>query len=226
MAAEQSIWFYFINASLLVKAVMLLLLGASIASWTIIFQRGMFLKRARQISAEFEEAFWSGSDLSKLYSDITASEYEAEGLESIFEAGFKEFARLRKQPGAAPAVVMEGVQRAMRIAYAREVDKLEHHLAFLATVSTTSPYIGLFGTVWGIMNTLNALGNATQATIAMVAPGISETLVATAMGLFAAIPAAIAYNRYVNDAERLANHYATFQDEFTSILHRQAHGGV
>lgn len=225
MAADQSIWIYFADAGAVVKTVMLMLLAASIASWTIIIQRGMFLKRARQISTEFEEAFWSGTDLSKLYTELSSSDYEREGLECIFEAGFKEFTRLRRQPGVQPAVVMEGVQRAMRIAYARENDKLEHHLAFLATVGSTSPYVGLFGTVWGIMTSFHALGNATQATIAMVAPGISEALVATAMGLFAAIPAVIAYNRYSNVVDRISSHYATFQDEFTSILHRQAHGG-
>lgn len=224
MTTDQSFWIYFVDAGAVVKIVMLLLLAASVASWTIIIQQGLFLKRARQIATEFEEVFWSGTDLNKLYSELSSSEYDREGLECIFEAGFKESTRLRKQPGVPPAVVMEGIQRAMRIAYARELDKLENHLSFLATVGSTSPYIGLFGTVWGIMTSFHALGNATQATIAMVAPGISEALVATAMGLFAAIPAVIAYNRYANEVERLSNHYATFQDELTSIFHRQAHG--
>lgn len=226
MATDQSLWIYFADASLVVKTVMLLLLAASIASWTLIIQRGLYLKRARQIAAEFEDAFWSGTHLTKLYAELCASDYQREGLECIFEAGFKEFTRLSQQVNVSPTAIMEGVQRAMRIAAAKEGDKLEFHLAFLATVGSTSPYIGLFGTVWGIMTSFHALGNATQATIAMVAPGISEALVATAMGLFAAIPAVIAYNRYANEVERLANHYATFQDELTSILHRQAHGEI
>lgn len=225
MPADQSILFYFTNASIVVKLVMLLLLAASVMSWTIIFQRGAFLKRARLAIAEFEDIFWSGTDLTKLYTEINERDEEPEGLESIFAAGFHEFARLRKQ-GVAPSIIMEGAQRAMRIAYSRETDKLEQNLAFLATVGSTSPYIGLFGTVWGIMASLNALSGSQQATIATVAPGISETLVATAMGLFAAIPAVIAYNRFVNDVERLLNHYDTFQEEFSAILYRQAHAGV
>jgi biopolymer transport protein TolQ len=148
-------------------------------------------------------------------------------LENIFQAGFREFSRLRKQPGISPDAVMEGSQRAMRIAYSHEMDRLEQHLSFLATVGSTSPYVGLFGTVWGIMTSFHALGGASQAsmTISMVAPGISEALLATAMGLFAAIPAVIAYNRYANQVERLLNFYATFQDEFSSILYRQLHAG-
>lgn len=194
-------------------------------SWTIIFQRGKTLKRARLAITEFEDIFWSGTDLSKLYAELNDREEEPEGMESIFVAGFHEFARLRKQ-GIAPSIIMEGTQRAMRIAYSREMDKLEQNLAFLATVGSTSPYVGLFGTVWGIMASLSALGSVQQATIATVAPGISETLVATAMGLFAAIPAVIAYNHFVNDVERLLNHYDTFQEEFSAILSRQAHAGI
>ncbi|CAM4441822.1 MAG: Tol-Pal system protein TolQ [Legionellaceae bacterium] len=226
MATDQSIWLYFANAGFVVKMVMLILLAASVISWTIIIQRGIFLKRIRQIATEFEEAFWAEGDLNKLYTDISSGEFDRESLECIFEAGFKEFLRLRKRANVEPAVIMEGVQRAMRIAYAKEIDKLENHLSFLATVGSISPYVGLFGTVWGIMTSLHALGNASQATIAMVAPGISEALVATAMGLFAAIPAVIAYNRYTNEVERLCHFYATFQDELSSIFHRQAHGGI
>jgi biopolymer transport protein TolQ len=140
-------------------------------------------------------------------------------------AGFREFIRLRKQGGVAPSVILEGIQRAMRIARSREMDKLEQHLSFLATVGSTSPYVGLFGTVWGIMTSFHALGSAQQATIAMVAPGISEALIATAMGLFAAIPAVIAYNRFANEVERLLNQYDTFQEEFSNILYRQVHAG-
>lgn len=226
MATEQSFLMYFMDAGGVVKTVMTLLLIASIASWTMIFQRGLFLKRARVAVAEFENLFWSGTDLTKLYADFHAHDEDMAGLGSIFQAGFKEFMRLSKQVGAQPATVMEGAQRAMRIANSHEVDNLEQNLSFLATVGSTSPYIGLFGTVWGIMTSFHALGNVQQASIAMVAPGISEALIATAMGLFAAIPAVIAYNRYSNDVERLLNHYDTFQEEFSSILYRQAHGSL
>lgn len=226
MGAEQSLWGYFANAGMVVKSVMFLLLLASLASWTIIFQRGFFLKRARAAAEEFQDIFWSGIELSKLYTELNVRGERQEGLEHIFQAGFKEFAKLRMQSGVAAATVIEGTQRAMRIAYSREMERLEQHLAFLATVGSTSPYVGLFGTVWGIMTSFHALGGAQQLTIAMVAPGISEALVATAMGLFAAIPAVIAYNRYANDVERILNHYATFQEEFSNILHRQAHASA
>lgn len=227
MATDQSLWVYFADASLVVKTIMLLLLAASVTSWTLIFQHGMFLKQARRAVAAFEDLFWSGNDLNKLYKQLSSNNNDPQGLESIFQAGFREFFRLRKQPGIVPAVMVEGAQRAMRIAYAREVDKLENHLAFLATVGSTSPYVGLFGTVWGIMTSFHALGASQQTTtIAMIAPGISEALIATAMGLFAAIPAVIAYNRYSNDVERLLNHYDTFQEEFSTILHRQLHTSV
>ncbi len=225
MPADQSILTYFTDASLIVKLVMLLLLAASIMSWTIIFQRGAFLKKTRLAIAKFEDAFWSGTDLTKLYNELNEQEAEPEGMEHIFTAGFQEFIRLRKQ-GVAPASVMEGAQRAMRIAYSREMDKLEQNLPFLATVGSTSPYVGLFGTVWGIMTSFHALSGMQQVTIATVAPGISEALVATAMGLFAAIPAVIAYNRFVSDVERLLNHYDTFQEEFSAILYRQTHAAA
>lgn len=221
--ADQSLLAYFLNASPVVRAVMLMLVIASIVSWTMIFQRSIFLKKARETMAIFEELFWSGNDLGKLYTDLTTEEAEPGGMENIFQAGFREFVRLRKQAGATATSIMEATQRAMRIARSREMDKLEQHLSFLATVGSTSPYVGLFGTVWGIMTAFHALGGAQQATIAMVAPGISEALVATAMGLFAAIPAVIAYNRFANEAERLLNQYDTFQEEFSSILYRQVH---
>ncbi len=223
MTTDQSLWMYFINASPIVRAVMVLLVTASIISWTMIFQRGIFLKKAREAIAKFEDLFWSGIDLSKLYTDLSSEKEEPQGLGSIFQAGFREFVRLRKQGNATPAMILETTQRAMRIARSREMDKLEQHLSFLATVGSTSPYVGLFGTVWGIMTSFHALGTAQQASIAMVAPGISEALIATAMGLFAAIPAVIAYNRYANETERLLNNYDTFQEEFSSILYRQAH---
>lgn len=222
MGANQSLWVIFADASLVVKVVMMLLLAASVVSWTFIFQRWMYLKNLNQSLNEFENEFWSGKDLTQLYASVR-NENE-NGLSEIFQAGYKEFVRLRKQTNIANSHLIEGVQRAMRIAYAREVDKLEQHLPFLASVGSVSPYVGLFGTVWGIMNSLHALGNVQQATIAMVAPGISETLIATAMGLFAAIPAVLAYNRYSNKVERLLNQYETFQEEFSSILQRQLHG--
>ena len=224
MSVDASFFDYFWNAGLVVKFVMLLLLLASLASWTIIFQRFFFFRKLRQISHDFEEVFWSSGDLSKMYTEFNQHQNELQGMELIFHAGFREFTRLRKQPGMAPESVLEGAQRAMRIVYSREMDLIEQHLSFLATVGSISPYIGLFGTVWGIMTSFHDLGKAQQATIAMVAPGISEALVATAMGLFAAIPAVIAYNRFANHAERLANQYSTFIDEFSNILYRQLYG--
>jgi biopolymer transport protein TolQ len=211
------------NASLLVQLVMALLLVASMVSWTMIFRKRSTLKQARRAADDFEERFWSGKDLVSMYNRITSRKYVATGMERIFEAGFKEFARLRKQTGIQPAAVLDGTQRSMRVALSREIDALEVNLSFLATVGSTSPYVGLFGTVWGIMNSFRALGNVHQATLAMVAPGIAEALIATAMGLFAAIPAVIAYNRYSNDVERLINRYDTFMEEFSTIIQRQVH---
>jgi biopolymer transport protein TolQ len=223
MTADQSLLSLFTNASLLVKMVMLLLLSASVVSWMLIFQRWQLFSKARKHVDAFENTFWSGIELSKLFHKVTAQKVEASGTETIFLAGFKEFIRLRKQSGIQPAAVMEGAQRAMRVAMSREIEHLEMHLPFLATASSVSPYIGLFGTVWGIMNSMRSLGAVQQATLSMVAPGISEALVATAMGLFVAIPASIAYNRYSNLMQGLVSRYETFLEEFTSILHRQAH---
>ena len=211
------------NASLLVQLVMLLLMAASVVSWTMIFLKRTALKRARDAANSFEDEFWSGKDLVTIYNRINDPKREATGMELIFLSGFKEFARLRNHSGLDSQSVLEGTQRAMRVALSRELDQLEVHLSFLATVGSTSPYVGLFGTVWGIMNSFRALGNVHQATLAMVAPGIAEALIATAMGLFAAIPAVIAYNRYANDVERLTNRYDTFVEEFSTILQRQAH---
>lgn len=218
--ADTSIWSFIANAGPVVKIVMALLMSASIVSWGIIFQRSMLLKKARNSLNDFENQFWSGADLNQLYSGLERRKQSLSGLESIFYAGFHEFCRLR-QRGTPFDALMDGVQRSMRVAQARELDKLENQLPFLATVGSTSPYVGLFGTVWGIMTSFQALGQASQATISMVAPGISEALIATAMGLFAAIPAVIAYNRYANMVDRLSNQYHTFLEEFTSILHRQ-----
>lgn len=223
MTTDLSLFQLVANASVLVQIVMAMLLLASLASWTMIFRKRTTLGRARRAADDFEESFWSGKDLLSLYNKVTSRRHSPSGMERIFEAGFKEFARLRKQPNIDPAAVLDGTQRAMRVALSREIDSLEVHLSFLATVGSTSPYVGLFGTVWGIMNAFRALGNVNQATLAMVAPGIAEALVATAMGLFAAIPAVIAYNRYSNDVERLVNRYNTFLEEFSTILQRQVH---
>lgn len=223
MSGNHSFLVYFTDAGPVVKTVMLILVAASVISWSIIIERALFIKKLRIAIQQFETQFWSGIDLTKLYTELRDRRRSLEGLSYIFNHGFKEFIRLCKQPNAQPAVIMEGVQRAMRIANARETDRLESNLSLLATIGSTSPYIGLFGTVWGIMTSFHTIGAVQQATVAMVAPGISEALVATAMGLFAAIPAVIAYNRYASLVDRLFNQYETFQEEFSNILHRQAH---
>ena len=224
MTTDLSLVTLVANASVLVQIVLAILLTASLASWTMIFRKRGQLGAARRAADDFEDRFWSGEDLLSLYNKISSRRQSPAGMERIFEAGFKEFARLRKQTNIEPAAVLDGTQRAMRVALSREIDTLETHLSFLATVGSTSPYVGLFGTVWGIMNSFRALGNVQQATLAMVAPGIAEALIATAVGLFAAIPAVIAYNRYSNDVERLVNRYGTFLEEFSTILQRQVHG--
>ena len=219
---EPSLWSFIINAGFVVKLVMLILLLASMTSWAIIIQRSQLLKRTKRDIKAFEKLFWSGDDLNHLYNTLKEKSRKS-NMETIFNAGFNEFLRLRAKPGATPEAIMEGTERAMRIAIARTCDQLEQHLSFLATVGSTSPYIGLFGTVWGIMTSFRALGGAQQATIAMVAPGISEALIATAIGLLAAIPAVIAYNRFSNELQRLTQNYDTFQEELTTILHREAY---
>ena len=223
MTPELSILQLMLDASPVVQAVMALLVLASIVSWAFIFSKYREINRAEDTTDEFEERFWSGIDLADLYRQLAREDYETEGLENIFMAGFKEFARLRQEPNIGPDAVMEGAQRVMRVSLNRELELLDERLPFLATVGSTSPYIGLFGTVWGIMNAFRSLGAAKQATLAMVAPGISEALVATAMGLFAAIPAVMAYNRYATEIGRLASRYEAFADEFLSLLHRKAH---
>ncbi|MGB5297818.1 MAG: protein TolQ [Thiogranum sp.] len=223
MSADLSFFSLITGASVVVQLVMLLLLSVSVMSWTMIFRKRSALIEARVDADRFEDNFWSGGDLATLYHKVASRSDELRGLSNIFVAGFKEFTRLRKRSGSDPMAVLEGAQRSMRVALSREMDDLETHLSFLATVGSTSPYVGLFGTVWGIMNAFRGLGNAHQATLAMVAPGIAEALIATAMGLFAAIPAVIAYNRYSNDVERLENRYDNFLEEFSSILQRQAH---
>ena len=223
MSTDLSLVALVLNATLPVQLVMVILVLASLVSWTMIFRKHFVLGRASRAADTFEDQFWSGIDLVEVFNRIDVRRSGANGMERIFHAGFKEFARLRGQRTAEARDVLTGTERAMRIALGREVDYLEVGLSFLATVGSTSPYIGLFGTVWGIMNSFRALGNVQQATIAMVAPGIAEALIATAMGLFAAIPAVIAYNRFAHDVERLHNRYDAFVDEFSTILQRQAH---
>ncbi|MEN9681020.1 MAG: hypothetical protein RLZZ627_913 [Pseudomonadota bacterium] len=223
MNSELSIAKLILDASPVVQIVMAILMLASVVSWSFIFTKYREIRRARVTTDEFEERFWSGIDLADLYRQLVREDYETEGLENIFMAGFKEFARLRQQSNIGPDAVMEGAQRVMRVSLNRELEALDERLPFLATVGSTSPYVGLFGTVWGIMNSFSSLGAAKQATLAMVAPGISEALVATAMGLFAAIPAVMAYNRYSTEIGRLAGRYEAFADEFLSLLHRKAH---
>ncbi|NUS39513.1 MAG: protein TolQ [Lysobacter sp.] len=212
-----------LHASLPVQLVMLLLLFASIASWVIILRKKRVLDRATREADTFEERFWSGADMAKLYSGATERKRDVGGMEAIFEGGFREFNRVRQRRGVDPRAQLEGAQRAMRATASRELDGLEHNLEFLANVGSISPYVGLFGTVWGIMVSFQGLADVKEATIATVAPGISEALVATAMGLFAAIPAVWAYNRFATRVERLATRYDAFSEEFASILQRQAH---
>lgn len=223
MQIEMSYWHLVSNASPVVQFVMVILLLASIMSWTFIFRKWRTVAKARRAADDFEKRFWSGGDLGAIYKQVLHKGKRTCGMENIFVAGFKEFARLRKQGNARAMDVVQGAQRAMRVTQAREMDDLETHLSFLATVGSTSPYVGLFGTVWGIMNSFRALGNVEQATLSLVAPGIAEALIATAIGLFAAIPAVVAYNRFADHVERLDNRYDNFSEEFSTILQRYAH---
>lgn len=212
-----------LNASFLVQLVMLILVLASVISWAMIFQRARYQSKASNAFSYFEKQFWSGVDLNQLYRQGNGRSEMVEGIESIFRAGFKEFTRLRQTSSVDSDAVMEGSQRAMRVALAREQEKLEENLPFLASVASVSPYIGLFGTVWGIMVSFLDIANAGQPSLATVAPGIAEALIATAMGLFAAIPAVLAYNKFSARAESLLANYQTFAEEFSAILHRQVH---
>lgn len=223
MNEQLSILDLVLNASLVVQLVMGLLLLASMVSWVVIFQRGFTLATVRREAIEFENEFWSGKDLRKIYLEIESAEREPIGLENIFVAGFKEFTRLRQQKAADHDQTMQYVGRAMRVAMSREEERLEAGLPFLATVGSTSPYVGLFGTVWGIMNSFRGLATVNQASLSVVAPGISEALVATAIGLFAAIPAVIAYNRYAALVEVSVNRFDAFTDEFSGLLYRALH---
>lgn len=222
MSNQMSFWNLFFDASFLVKTIMLGLLCVSILSWTFIIQRGLVLRNADQESLRFERRFWSGIDLSMLYEKLANNHQNLRGLEAVFWSGFREYQRLTEDALTSASDLATGCQRAMGVALARENDHLDAHLSFLATVGSISPYVGLFGTVWGIMHSFMALGGQQQATLAMVAPGIAEALVATAMGLFASIPAVVAYNRYNYRISQLMNRYANFQEEFVGILYRQA----
>jgi len=217
---DLSIFQLLAGASLPVQIVIVLLLTASIISWTMIVSKWKIIKDAREAADQFEDQFWSGSDLAKLYDQVRGQE-NLSGMEHIFVVGFKEYVRLHRQNRLSTMSITDTAQRSMKVALSREVDSLEHYMSFLATVGSTSPYVGLFGTVWGIMNSFRGLSNIHQATLSAVAPGISEALIATAMGLFAAIPAVIAYNHYSNDVERLVNRYDNFVEEFTALLQRQ-----
>lgn len=221
MQIDMSFYHLVSEASLLVQIVMAVLLLASLMSWTMIFSKWRILKDARREAQHFEDRFWSGTDLAMLY-EQTRKKKNLSGIEHIFVSGFKEYARLHNQKQISPLSVADTAHRSMKVALSREVDSLETYLSFLATVGSTSPYVGLFGTVWGIMNAFRALSDVQQATLSLVAPGIAEALIATAMGLFAAIPAVVAYNRYSNNVDRLVNHYDNFTEEFTALLQRQA----
>jgi biopolymer transport protein TolQ len=218
MVNHTSFMSYFFEAGLVVKLVMLILIVTSIASWTLIIQRAMFFKQKKKLYDEFSNRFWQSTDLSKLYEDLESEGADRNGLGAIFYAGFKEFVRMRNHGN----ILLEPMQRVMQIIYAKEAELLEQHLPIFASVGSLAPYVGLFGTVWGIMTSFQALGQAQQATIAMVAPGISEALIATALGLFTAIPAVIAYNRYSSKANGLLNRYDLFQEELVALISEQS----
>jgi len=222
LSQDLSLLHLIIHASIPVQVVMGLLAIASLMSWWFIFIKMFALKRAAKVTERFEREFWGGGDVNAMYQRVAAEREGAGEMERIFEAGFREFLKLRRQAGVSVNVIMDGTRRAMRATYQRELDGLESHLAFLATVGSVSPYVGLFGTVWGIMLAFQSLASVSQATLAQVAPGIAEALIATAMGLFAAIPAVVGYNRYTHDIDRLANRMESFMEEFSNILQRQA----
>ena len=209
------------NASIVVKLVMLLLTVVSLMSWYYIFRKAFQLRDARQKTDKFERDFWSGGDLTSMYQSAVNDRHHSGAMERIFESGYREFAKLRGQKALDASTVVDGSRRAMRATYQREVDDLESHLAFLASVGSVSPYVGLFGTVWGIMHAFRGLANMSTATLAAVAPGIAEALVATAIGLFAAIPAVVAYNRFAHDVDRISVRFESFMEEFSNILQRQ-----
>jgi biopolymer transport protein TolQ len=221
-SADMELWTLVAQASFVVKLVLLLLLAVSFMSWMFIFQKWFAIRKARGETELFEREFWSGKDLQTLYQGAVGNRHGIGSLERIFEAGFREFEKLRGQGRPDPSTMVDGARRAMRATFQREMDALERHLAFLASTGSVSPYVGLFGTVWGIMHAFRSLANVQQATLAQVAPGIAEALIATALGLFAAIPAVLAYNRYSHDIDRLAIRFESFMEEFSNILHRHA----
>jgi biopolymer transport protein TolQ len=222
MTTDLSLLQLVIEASLIVQIVLGLLMAASVMSWAIMLRKRAELRRARIDADRFEEAFWSGGDLSAMFRALDQGRRLTRGMESIFESGFREFSRMRQQGSIAAEQLIEGSRRGMRVALLKESDRLEQGLSTLATIGSTSPYVGLFGTVWGIMSAFQGLGNVQQATLAMVAPGIAEALIATAMGLFAAIPAVVAYNRYADRVSRVELRYDTFVEELSTILQRHA----
>ncbi|MBM3353127.1 MAG: protein TolQ [Betaproteobacteria bacterium] len=219
---DMDLWNLVMNASVVVKAVMLLLLAVSFMSWMFIFRKWFAIRSTRAQTEQFEREFWSGNDINALYQGSVNARHSIGSLERIFEAGFREFTKLRGQRGTEPSVMVDGARRAMHATYQREMDMLERHLAFLASTGSVSPYVGLFGTVWGIMHAFRSLASVQQATLAQVAPGIAEALIATAIGLFAAIPAVVAYNRFSHDIDRIAIRFESFMEEFSNVLQRQA----
>ena len=221
LTADLSLLSLITGASLIVQLVLALLLFLSMWSWWQIFQKMFVLSRALKETNAFEDEFWAGADLNTLFTRASQKNRVTGALERVFEAGFREFAKHKRQASTTADAIMDSSRRAMRAACQRELDALERHLAFLASVGSVSPYIGLFGTVWGIMNAFRGISNVVQATLAHVAPGIAEALIATAMGLFAAIPAVLAYNSYSHDVDRLATRYDSFMEEFSNILQRQ-----
>ncbi|MGH8687393.1 MAG: protein TolQ [Burkholderiales bacterium] len=220
--SDLDLWLLIAGASTVVKVVMALLAIVSFMSWLFIFSKWFAIRRARGQSERFEREFWGGNDLNLLYQGAVNNRHTIGSQERIFESGYREFAKLRNQRGTDPSDMVDGARRAMRATYQREMDQIERRLTFLATTGSVSPYVGLFGTVWGIMHAFRSLANVQQATLAQVAPGIAEALVATALGLFAAIPAVVAYNRYAHEIDRLAIRFESFMEEFSNILHRQA----
>ncbi|MGA7984733.1 MAG: protein TolQ [Burkholderiales bacterium] len=219
---DLDFWTLVVHATFVVKVVLALLLAVSFMSWMYIFQKWFVIRRARAQTEQFEREFWSGNDLNALYQGAVTDRHSIGSLERIFESGFREFTKIRGQRAVEAAAMVNGARRAMQATFQREMDHLERRLAFLASTGSVSPYVGLFGTVWGIMHAFRNLANVQQATLAQVAPGIAEALIATAIGLFAAIPAVVAYNRYSHDIDRLAIRFESFMEEFSNILHRQA----
>lgn len=215
------LWHMVVHAGWVVQLILVLLFCLSIFSWAVIAQRYLFFRQARKWTTEFEDCFWSGSDITAMYSEVNKKTHELFGLESIFHAGFKEFLHMRQYANRPHGPGFVAVERRMRATASREQDRLEHHLSFLATVGSTSPYMGLFGTVWGLMTTFGTMNLLQDVSIVALAPGVSEAMIATALGLFAAIPAVMAYHVYTHQVERFASLYHSFQEEFLSILHRE-----